>query len=96
MFKRKVIPLADLIPGIIRQNGLETPLLQMRVLDSWDEIVGEAIQRYTQEKFIKNQTLFVKISNPALRSDLSMRRTELAQQLNAKVGSYVIADVRIY
>ena len=58
----------------------------------WCKFVG----RYTGEKFIKNQTLFVKITNPALRQDLSMMRSKLVQRLNAEVGAMVIADVRIY
>jgi len=43
---------------------------------------------------IYNQTLYVRLSNPALRADLSMRRTEFVQRLNAVVGEQVIVDVR--
>jgi predicted nucleic acid-binding Zn ribbon protein len=43
---------------------------------------------------IQNQTLVVKTSVPALRADLSMRRRELVQQLNAHVGAQVITDIR--
>lgn len=80
----------------LRQNGLETPLLQHRVIDAWDEVVGKGIAYYTAEKFIKNQTLFVKITNPALRGDLSMMKSQLVRKLNNHVGSMVIADLRIY
>ena len=52
--------------------------------------------RYTGEKYIKNQTMFVKITNPALRQDLSMMRTKIAQRINQAVGSQVIVDIRIY
>lgn len=96
MFKRKVLPLSEVLSDLIRKSGLETPLLQKRVVEGWDEVVGPVITRYTLEKFIKNQTLFVKISNPALRADLSMRRSEIVKALNDKVGAYIIADIRIY
>ena len=52
--------------------------------------------RYTGEKFIKNQTLFVKIQSPALRQDLTMMRSQLVKRINEAVGNMVIADVRIY
>ena len=58
--------------------------------------MGRSVVRYTSEMFIKNQTLFVKISSPALRADLSMRRTRLVKQLNDAVGAMVIADIKIY
>ena len=80
----------------LRHEGLETPLMQRRLVDAWDTVMGPAIARYTGEKFIKNQTLFVKILNPALRQDLSMMRTRIVQKLNQAVGTQVIADVRLY
>ena len=43
---------------------------------------------------IRNQTLFVRLSVPALRADLSMRRQEFVKLLNEYVGSQVIADIR--
>jgi hypothetical protein len=36
----------------------------------------------------------VRLSNPALRADLSMRRQEFTQKLNALVGEQVITDIR--
>ena len=50
--------------------------------------------RYTEDKYIRNQTLFVKITNPALRADLSMMKTQLVSKLNQEAGSFVIADIR--
>ena len=81
---------------MLRQQGLETPLLQKRIIDAWPDIVGVTIERYTAERYIKNQTLHVKITNPALRQDLLMMRSQLVSRLNQHVGSFVISDIRIY
>lgn len=96
MFRRKVQSLADILQQTLRENGLETPLLQRRLIDAWPTVVGQTIDEYTGERFIKNQTLFVKILNPALRQDLSMMRTQLVKRLNEQVGAMVITEVRIY
>lgn len=96
MFRRDVKPLSAILQQFIRDEGLETPLLQKRVIDSWEKVTGQVVAQYTGEKFIKNQVLFVKIVNPALRQDLSMMRTQLTRRLNAAVGTTVISDVRVY
>lgn len=96
MFRRKVQPLDDLLNQFLRQEGLESPLLQKRIIAAWDTVAGETVTRYTQEKFIKNQTLFVKIINPALRANLYMMQSDLVKKLNATVGSMVISEVKIY
>ena len=96
MFKRDVKALSDLLRQFIRNEGLETPLLQKRVVDAWEEVTGRVVAQYTAAKFIKNQVLFVKITNPALRQDLSMMHTQLVRRLNESAGGSVISDVRIY
>lgn len=96
MFRRDVKPLSAILQQFIRDEGLETPLLQKRVIDSWEKVTGQVVAQYTGEKFIKNQVLFVKIINPALRQDLSMMRTQLTRRLNDAVGTTVISDVRVY
>ena len=58
-------------------------------------MAGPTVARYTTQKYIINQTLYVRIANPALRQDLSMMRSQLLQRLNSHVGSMVIADIRI-
>lgn len=92
--KEKVV--SDIVLEILRAQGLETPLLQRRLMNSWDEVAGTVVARYTGEKFIKNQTLMVKITNPAMRAELVMMRTQLKDRLNAQVGAQVIAEVRFF
>lgn len=95
MFRRKEIPVNDIVLQILRQQGLETPLLQRRLIALWEDVVGPVVARYTKEKYIKNQTLVVKVSNAALRADLSMFRSQLCDKLNAAVGARIISEVRI-
>jgi len=94
MFKRNSILIRDIILKNLREQGLETPLLQKRLIDSWSEVMGQLIANYTDDLYIRNQTLFVKLKNPALRSELSLQRQDIVRRLNSHVGSQVIADVR--
>lgn len=96
MFRRDVQTLADILAQCLRHDGLETPLQQRRLIDSWGKVAGRAVERYTGEKFIRNQTLFVKILNPALRADLSMMRERLVKKLNVEAGANIISDIKFY
>ena len=93
MFKRDVQSLKDILLRNLREQGLETPLLQKRLVDSWPEVAGPVIARYTLNTYIYTQTLYVRLSNPSLRADLSLMRGELVKKLNAVVGQQVISDV---
>ena len=94
MFKRREQLIGSLVMRNLRVLGLETPLLQKRLVEAWPVVAGEAIARYTTGVNIVNQTLFVQLSIPALRADLSMQRSEYVKRLNDYVGSQVITDIR--
>lgn len=94
MFKRDVKEIKGLILRNLRAQGLETPLLQKRLIEAWPTVMGDVIAGYTQNLYIRNQTLFVHLTSPALRADLSMQRQEIVRKLNESVGSQVIAEVR--
>ena len=95
MFRRKEQKVSDLVMQLLRSQGLETPLLQRRAVDAWESVVGNAVARYTGEKYIRNQTMVVKINNAALRADLNMFRTKICEKINAAVGAQIIAEVRL-
>ena len=95
MFRQHPLKVSDLMRVIIRQNGLETPLLQRRLVEAWDTVAGELIAKYTTEKYIRNQDLCVHIENPALLSEVSMMKTELIRKLNNAVGGQIIREIRL-
>ena len=96
MFRRQVKSIDELLNRTLRQEGLETPLLQKRIVDAWPKVAGDLIARYTGDRFIRNQVLFIKVLNPALRADLAMQRSKYISALTATVGSMVITDIRFY
>lgn len=96
MFRREVKSVADVLQQLLREEGLETTLQQKRLIDSWETVTGRIVARYTTDKFIQNQTLYVKIVNPALRQDLAMMRQQLVKRLNEQVGSFIISDIKVY
>ncbi|MDL2213112.1 DUF721 domain-containing protein [Bacteroides sp. OttesenSCG-928-E20] len=82
-----------LVRKFLRQECLEGPLNEQRLLNSWDEVVGPVITSYTRELYIRNQTLVVHLTSAALRQELMMGRELLVKNLNEKVGAEVIRDI---
>ena len=95
MFRKDVKNIGELILRNLRSQGLETPLLQKRLVDAWPTVMGDMVAGYTQEVYIRNQTLWVHLTSPALRADLSMMKQDIVKKLNAAVDSQVIVDIRL-
>lgn len=96
MFRRRPHNIDELLPKLLRAEGMETPLLQLRIIEAWDKVMGKNIGDMTGNKFIKNQTLFVKITSPALKQDLSMMKSRIVKRLNEAVHAQVIMDIHFY
>lgn len=81
------------IRQLLRQEGLETPLNEYRLVESWKDVVGPSIYKYTTNLYIKNQVLYVHLSSSVLRQELMMGREMLVRNLNAHVGAQVIVNI---
>ena len=93
MIKNKPKQLGDLLMQFLRAEGLETPLLEHRIINAWPAVMGDTISRYTSELYIKNSILWVKLKSPALKQNLLMMHGNITRKLNAYVQSQVITDV---
>ncbi|MBR4311916.1 MAG: DUF721 domain-containing protein [Bacteroidaceae bacterium] len=85
--------IGDLIRQYLRQQGLESPLNEHRLIHGWEHVMGPVIARYTKDLTIRNQTLYVQLTSPVIRQELHMQRRELAARLNAYAGAQVITDI---
>ena len=94
MRKSNTEKIGTLIQQFLREEGLETPYNQFKLMKALEEILGHGISRYIGNTYIRNQTLFVEMRSPVLKQELTMKRTKLTQRLNAQVGTQVIADIR--
>ena len=47
MFRREVKSISDLLNKYLRVEGLEVPLQQKRIIDSWETVVGKMVASYT-------------------------------------------------
>ena len=96
MLSNKTESIGDIIRRFLREEGLETPLNEHRAVAAWPVVMGEAINNHTGNIFIRGGVMNVQIKSPALRQDLLMNRTILAQRINEYVGAQVITELRLY
>lgn len=96
MERHKSTPLNSLLDVWLRNEGLETPLLQHRMIKGWPEVMGPTVAQYTGDIRIYGNVLRVQIKSPALRQNLLMMRTEIARKMNDYVKAQIIQEVTFY
>jgi predicted nucleic acid-binding Zn ribbon protein len=93
MKKTNAESIRDVMYQYLRENGLEMPLNEYRIIQAWNDVLGDAISRNTKDLRIYNQVLYATIESSALKNELLMRRTGLIKILNERVGAQVITKI---
>jgi len=93
MRKKNTELLSDVIRQVLKEQHLDAPLYEKRLIDAWPLVLGSNIMQYTSDLTIKNKVLFVSLTSSVLRHDLFMSRDEIKKSLNKHVGTDVIVDI---
>jgi predicted nucleic acid-binding Zn ribbon protein len=86
-------PIKDVLKELIETYHLEGKLNEVKVIHSWEKVVGEMIARHTKNLYIKDGKLFVKIDSPALKNELIYSTSTIIENLNAEAGTKVVEEV---
>lgn len=94
MRKSNEILLKDAISAFLKENNLESKLNETKVISAWEGVVGKLISRHTEQMYIKDRILFIKVDSAALREELSYQRSKLVKKLNLAAGIEAIDDLK--
>ncbi len=96
---KKVQSIGDLLSGDLRKIvGPESSkaLDAVHVVNTWREILGPTMIRYSEGETFQDGALKVRIKSAVLRNDLFMQRTELIQKLNTQLGRQIVFAITFY
>ena len=96
---KKIQSIGDILSGDLRKIvGLESSkaLDAVHVVNTWRQILGTTMVRYSEGEVFENGALRVRIKSAVLRNDLFMQRTELIQRLNQQLGRQIVFAITFY
>lgn len=85
--------LKEAILQLLKTYKLQDGIYETKIINSWESIVGKMITNHTENLYIKNKKLYLKLDSPALKHELSFAKTKLIQSLNDIVKQQVIDDI---
>lgn len=66
---------------------------EVRLINSWEKIMGRAISNHTREIHIANKTLYIKLDSAPLRHELMFSKDKIVKLINESIGENMIEDV---
>ena len=96
MRRSKGQPVGEVIKELLNNYDIASKFNEAHIITSWDKLMGPSVTKYTVKIEVEKRILFVKLSNAALKQELSYARQKIKKMLNDEVGEEVLLDVRIY
>ena len=94
MFKKSnEFTLKEAIEALLNSYQMNGKINETRIIQAWEKVCGSMISRHTENLYIKNRTLFVKVDTAALKNELSFAKTKLLMALNTAVKEEVIKEI---
>ncbi len=84
----------DLMAEVLEKNNLSKGMLQLKVKDLWNDLMGSGIASYTQNIELRKDVLFVRLSSSVLRQELSYGKQKIITMLNEALEKEVIKEIR--
>ncbi len=85
--------LKEVINELLASYRLDGKLHEVRLINSWESLMGISVAKQTSRIYINKKTLFVELNSAALRNELSYAKAKLVDLLNKEAKHNVITDI---
>jgi len=85
--------LSEVIREYIREMRFDRKLKEVDIVQSWPELLGKTISRYTRNIYFSKGILYVEISSPVVKNELIMVRENIRSRLNQQAGEEIVTKI---
>jgi predicted nucleic acid-binding Zn ribbon protein len=86
--------LARILPGLMRELGLEESAAGWRAVSEWPALAGERIARRAHATNFRDGVLTVEVEGSAWMHELGFLKRDLVRRANEHIGVQVVHEVR--
>tara|TARA_B100001989_G_C24279531_1_gene335711 strand:- start:245 stop:544 length:300 start_codon:yes stop_codon:yes gene_type:complete len=77
----------SIILKLTTNNILDSGLKRVFVKKIWSNVMGRNVSQYTENIYIKNNTLYLKINSSTLKQELFYGKDKIIENFNKEIGS---------
>jgi len=86
-------PIKEAIDEMVKTFHLEWKMNEVRVIASWEKVMGKTVANRTTQIYMRHKKLFVQLNSASLREELFNARDKIVKLVNEEVGVNVIEEI---
>lgn len=87
------ISINQALKSYLKAIGIDQKMHEASVLARWEEIMGPAVAKRTDKKYIKNRVLHIELNSSVMRDELLQQRSLIIEKFNSASGIDLIDDI---
>lgn len=80
---------------LMERSRWKSRIMEIRLREDWESIMGKTISRYTRRIYLKEKTLFIETEQAVLRQELKAGTAKIVERVNEYFGERWIEEVQI-
>jgi predicted nucleic acid-binding Zn ribbon protein len=90
---KRIEKIDAVLSRVLKNVGIESEVLEKRVLFLWNTIVDKRISSQTKPLYVKDNILFIKIESPVWAKELSFFKKDLVKRINSELKRRFLRDI---
>lgn len=92
---QEVHSIGEVFGKVLDSCNLTEKFQEGLIIAAWKRLLGEKVSKQTKRVFLKDKTLFVELTSPALKHDLTLSKKQVIQLFTNDFGKEVIVELVI-
>lgn len=94
--KHKAVPLSELLKGFTRTRGIDESIKKASIPQVWASVVGPSAGKACKDvRMLENGVLRVTVESSVWRNEIFLRRDDLRQKMNEKLGRTMVKGIEL-
>jgi len=89
----KLKPIKNIIENFVEQKSISDGIFNVKVQKAWENSVEKKILDYTKEIYVKDEVLYIKVSNPILKQEILYSKQKVINLINEELEKDLIKKI---
>ncbi|MRG44472.1 MULTISPECIES: DUF721 domain-containing protein [Chitinophaga] len=91
----KVVSMGDALREYLNNSRFKPRLLEVRIQENWEQVVGKTIARYTESVQLFDGKLVITTTVAPLKQELNYSKDRILRLVNDMLGEEAVKEVMI-
>ena len=83
----------EILNSFFNQKQISQGVFNSKVGIAWKNTAGKQFSKYTKDVYLRKNTLYIKVSNPMLKEEISYSKNKIIELINSELKKDIIEKI---